>query len=163
MLKFKSPVVAASTCVSLFLIASQLQAGSHDEPQATSAAVEMAASDVVRARRTAYFLSTQAVGQIKSGIAEDGNLDRSAAAARMLAQWAATLPSLFPEGTEIEGSKALPNIWTDRAGFEAAADAYRVAALDVAEVARTGDREATNAAFMEMAATCKACHDTYRR
>ncbi|HAU21675.1 MAG TPA: hypothetical protein DCS24_03610 [Erythrobacter sp.] len=47
--------------------------------------VSIKAKDVVTARRAAYFLSTQAVGQIKAGIDEGGDLRRTASAARMLA------------------------------------------------------------------------------
>lgn len=134
-------------------------------PAAASSAdgiVAMAPEDIVAARRTTYFLSTQAVGQIKAGFEEGGDLNRSRAGAMMLARWADTLPTMFPEGTNIDGSRALDTVWTDREGFLARAAAYRDAAREVARVAETGDREATNSAFMAMAGTCHACHQSYR-
>ncbi len=124
--------------------------------------VTMAAEDIVAARRAGYFLSTQAIGQIKAGIEEGGDLRRTRAGAMMLANWAKAIPTLFPEGTNLESSRALPTVWTDREGFEARAEAYRQAALKLAETAETGDKEASNAAFMAMAGTCHACHQSYR-
>lgn len=124
--------------------------------------VSIKAKDVVTARRAAYFLSTQAVGQIKAGIDEGGDLRRTASAARMLANWAMVLPSMFPEGSKVEGTRALDTVWSDRAGFEARASAYREAALELARVADEGDREGASNAFMQMASTCHACHQSYR-
>jgi len=130
------------------------------EPASTK--VAMASQEIVAARRAAYFLSTQAVGQIKSGIDEGGDLRRTAGAAKMLANWAQVLPTMFPEGTNIEGSRALDTVWSDRTGFEARAAAYRDAALELARVAGTGDRAASDTAFKAMAGTCHACHTAYR-
>ena len=124
--------------------------------------VEMSAEDIVAARRLTYYLSTQAVGQIKAGIEEGGDLRRTQFAATLLARWAETLPTMFPEGTDIDSSRALPNVWSDREGFEEKAAAYSAAAAAVVAQAKTGDRDATNAAFLEMAATCQSCHDSYR-
>jgi len=131
-------------------------------PELRDNTVAMSAEDIVQARRVTYFLSTQAVGQIKAGIAEGGDLRRTRGGAMMLARWAETLPSMFPDGTNVEGSRALPSVWSDRADFEAAAEEYRLAALAIAESAQTGDRQATNDAFMAMAGKCQACHQSYR-
>ncbi|MBO6526680.1 cytochrome c [Erythrobacter sp.] len=128
----------------------------------TQESVDLSAEEIVAARRVTYFLSTQAVGQIKAGIAEGGDLRRTQAGARMLARWAEVLPTMFPQGSNIDSSKALDTVWSDRDGFEEHAEAYRSAAVALAEQAKSGDREAANAAFMAMAGTCKACHDRYR-
>lgn len=123
----------------------------------------MKAEDIVAARRATYFLSTQAVGQIKAATEEGGDLRRAVAGARMLANWAKVLPTMFPDGTKTEGSRALDTVWTDRAGFEARAAAYQQAAQEVARVAEEGNREETAKAFMVMAGTCHACHQSYRK
>ena len=154
--------LALAACGAAALATTQASAEAHDDLEAELATVEMSAADIVQARRVTYFLSTQAVGQIKAGIEEGGDLRRTRFAAQILVRWAETLPAMFPEGTAIEGSKALPTIWSDREGFEAAAAAYRDAAQGVMDAAETGDREATNAAFTAMAGTCQACHTAYR-
>lgn len=136
------------------------EARSDDSPPTV---VEMEAQQVVAARRATFFLSTQAVGQIKGATEEGGDLKRAVAGARMLANWAKVLPAMFPDGTKTEGSRALDTVWTDRAGFETRAAAYQQAALEVARVAEQGNREETAKAFMAMAATCHACHEQYRK
>ena len=80
----------------------------------------------------------------------------------MLARWAETIPTLFPEGTNIDSSRALDTVWTDREGFEARAMAYKAAALELAAKAEAGDREGAEAAFEALAGTCHACHQAYR-
>lgn len=73
----------------------------------------------------------------------------------------ATLPTLFPPGST-EGSKALPAVWSDRAGFEQAAANATQAAAKLAAAAGTGDTAATAAAFREVGGTCGACHRNFR-
>lgn len=130
---------------------------------AASAQVTLKAQEIVAARRAAYFLSTQAVGQIKAATEEGGDLRRAEAGGRMLANWAKVLPTMFPEGSNVEGTRALDTVWSDRAGFEARAADYQQAASEVARIAAEGNREETAKAFMAMAATCHACHTAYRK
>ena len=153
-------VAALGLAVSPALAEAHLEDAHSDE--ASSATAEMPAADIVQARRVTYFLTTQAVGMIKAGIDEGGDLRRTRGGAMMLSRWAETLPKMFPEGTDLPSSRALPTVWSDREGFEAAASAYRDAAKNLAETAATGDREASNAAFVAMAGTCHACHEKYR-
>ena len=158
-------ICAALVGVGLFgAVVVSAESGKYDGGDTSGEAngVTMAAEDIVATRRAGYFLSTQAVGQIKAGIEEGGDLRRTRAGAMMLANWAKAIPTLFPEGTDLESSRALSTVWSDRPGFEARAVAYREAALNLAETAATGDREASNSAFMAMAGTCHACHQTYR-
>jgi cytochrome c556 len=82
--------------------------------------------------------------------------------ARSLARWARTLPSLFPAGTNLPNSHARPEIWSDRAGFEARAAAYADAARLLAEAADTGDRAAFLTQWNAVRGTCGACHDSYK-
>ena len=73
----------------------------------------------------------------------------------------ATLPTLFPPGST-EGSKALPAVWSDRAGFERASATATEAAAKLAAAANSGDAAATATAFREMGASCGGCHRNYR-
>lgn len=66
---------------------------------------------------------------------------------------------LFPAGSEKADDKALPPIWTDRAGFEAARNKARDAAINLAS---SKDLDSFKAAFQTLGAGCKNCHDTYR-
>ena len=66
---------------------------------------------------------------------------------------------LFPEGSEKEDDKALPTIWSDRAGFEQ----HRMDAKNAAlAVAASTDMASFQTAFKSLGAACGACHQKYR-
>lgn len=72
------------------------------------------------------------------------------------------MPALFPAGSGTGDTRALPAIWTDRAGFEQA-NANTVTQLQALRTAAaSGDVAATAAAFNQTGATCGACHRPYR-
>jgi len=118
---------------------------------------------IVAARQAGYFLSGGSFASMKFAAEAGADVRQLVFPARALARWARTLPSLFPAGTQLPSSKALPEIWSDRAGFEARASAYAESAGRLAEAAQSGDREAFLARWAETRATCSACHDSYRR
>jgi cytochrome c556 len=66
---------------------------------------------------------------------------------------------LFPEGSEKEDDKALPTIWSDRAGFEQHRMDARNAAL---AIAASTDMASFKTAFKSLGASCDACHEKYR-
>jgi cytochrome c556 len=82
--------------------------------------------------------------------------------ARLLARWAGVLPTLFPAGTNVPPSRARPEVWTDQVTFGSRARDYAEAAARLAEVARTGDRQAFAAQWNVVRDTCTACHDRFR-
>jgi cytochrome c556 len=72
------------------------------------------------------------------------------------------LPALFPPGSGTGQTRALPTIWSDRAGFEQA-NANMIAQLQALRAAAaSGDAAATTAAFNQAGATCGTCHRPYR-
>ena len=73
-----------------------------------------------------------------------------------------TLPTLFPPGSDGNGSRALPSVWSDRAGFERASANAVTAAEALRAAAGSGDGAATTAAVQAMGASCGACHRNYR-
>ncbi|MGY4397706.1 cytochrome c556 [Sphingomonas sp. UYAg733] len=129
-------------------------------PAAASVPVDPAA--IVAGRQAAFLLSAADFGGIKAAIARGDDVTTQAFAARSLARWAKTIPAMFPAGTGIAPSGALPAIWTDRAGFEAKATAYAAAADKLAALAKAGDKPGFAAQFAVVGKSCGACHDAYR-
>jgi cytochrome c556 len=117
---------------------------------------------IVAARQAAYGLSAGDFAAMKMAADAGADVHSLVLPARALARWARTLPSLFPAGTDLPSSKALPNVWSDRPGFEARAAAYAGAARALAEAAQSGDRAVFLQRWGEVRAACSACHDTYR-
>jgi cytochrome c556 len=70
----------------------------------------------------------------------------------------------FPKGTGPEAGKtrALPEIWSKPADFEAAQKMLSDRAPKLLAAAKTKDVDAVKAAFKETGGACKNCHDTFR-
>ncbi len=72
---------------------------------------------------------------------------------------------LFPAGTargEVPGTRARPDIWTERAEFEAAAAALMDASANLVEAANSGDVDTFKAAFPALSQACGGCHEGKR-
>lgn len=71
-------------------------------------------------------------------------------------------PEYFPEGSETgHDTRALPAIWTDKAGFQADADALVEAATAAREAAPSG-LDAFRGSFRAVGQACGACHNEFR-
>ena len=150
-----------TSLLALALVAIPLTASWAQTPPPTPAG--LTPEQIVAARQSGYFLSGGSFAAMKVAAESGADVKQLVFPARTLARWARTLPSLFPAGTNLPTSKALPAVWSDRAGFEARATAYAEAAARLAEAAQSGDRAAFLARWTETRATCSGCHDTYRR
>jgi cytochrome c556 len=79
-----------------------------------------------------------------------------------IADHATTLPTLFPEGSDV-GSDALPLIWTEFDQFKAIYAKLGTDAQAGAKAAAANDFEGLKAAFSAVGADCQACHEKYRK
>ena len=122
----------------------------------------LAPEQIVAARQSAFHLSAATFGPMKAAVESGAEVKPLAFGARGLARWAKTLPTMFPDGTQLPGSRALPAVWTDRAGFNARAAAFAQATDRLAAAAQAGDKAAFAEAWKATGASCGACHDAYR-
>ena len=117
------------------------------------------AADFVRARMAgmhmAATLNAQGVQPRAKGNGALGDLHWS----QGLELWAAAIPGLFPEGSAHPQSRAKPEIWKNKADFDAKARAMGQAAARITAAGKAGDLAAYAAAAAQLNATCKACHD----
>ena len=143
------------------LIAIPIVAASAQTPTATVPS-GLTPEQIVAARQAGYVLSGGSFAAMKAAADSGADVKQLTFGARSLARWARTLPTLFPAGTNLPNSHARPEIWSDRAGFEARAAAYADAARLLAEAAQTGNRDAFLAQWTATRATCGACHDSYK-
>lgn len=72
------------------------------------------------------------------------------------------IPALFPEGSIVGDSKALPAIWENWDAFVAIADSGKAAATAGIAAAEAGDAAAYAAALQTLGGTCGACHQQFR-
>jgi cytochrome c556 len=81
---------------------------------------------------------------------------RVAALAPMLSE------SYSADSSGVAGSKAKPELWANRADFDAKMNDLVERSAALAAVAKGGDAAKSKQAFLDTAATCKACHDKYK-
>ncbi|MFD1883222.1 c-type cytochrome [Paracoccus pacificus] len=76
------------------------------------------------------------------------------------------LPGLFLEGTSTDDlpddTAALPAVWKDNATFTTRFADFTNAAAGAGEAVK-GGQEAVGPVVQKLGATCKACHDTFRK
>jgi cytochrome c556 len=72
------------------------------------------------------------------------------------------IPALFPEGSNVGESEALPAIWENWEAFTAIADAGVTAAEQGIAAAEAGDAAAYAEAVKAIGATCGQCHQQFR-
>jgi len=120
------------------------------------------AADFVRARMAgmhmAATLNAQGIQPRARGNGALGDLHWS----QGLELWAAAIPGLFPEGSAHPQSRAKPEIWKNKADFDAKAKAMGQAAARITAAGKAGDLAAYAAAAAQLNGACKACHDAYR-
>ena len=80
-----------------------------------------------------------------------------------LSNGAAELANLFPEGSAVNESEALPAIWEKPEEFQAAIDNLVEATAAFEAAAAGGDPEAIGAAFRQVGMGCRGCHDNFRK
>lgn len=123
------------------------------------------AADIVEARQAAMMLSGVAVNAIKAAVDAGQPIASQRFATRALARWAHAVPGTFPAGSGAEAgvrTTAKPEVWSDRAGFEAKAADYAAAADRLAELAAGDDAAAFSAQLVVVRASCQSCHDGYK-
>ena len=93
---------------------------------------------------------------------DSGDIAAIAPRAKTLHGLLEVIPGLFPPDSATGDTKALPAVWSDRAGFEAAARNAIAASGKLEQAAGSGDKAATAQAFREMGAGCGGCHRNFR-
>lgn len=117
-------------------------------------------------------LSPEQAVETRQGIMkEDGGILRGAgslsgadavAAADKLIQNYTNLTVLFPEGSAVGDSAALPVIWEDKDAFLAILATGIEAATAMKAAAEAGDAAAYGEAVKALGGTCGQCHGTFR-
>jgi cytochrome c556 len=122
--------------------------------------------DAVKYRQSAFTLMGNHFGRI--GAMANGRVPFDAAAAQANADIVVAMSKLpyaaFGDGTDKVGNtRALPEVWSKRADFEAGAKKMQDEVVKVQTAAKAGNLDQLKAAFGEAGKACKACHDNYRK
>ena len=119
--------------------------------------------DLIAVRQAGYALQGGDFAYIRSVVEAKGDVKQLEVPAKAIGKWASVIPTLFPKGTEKgDDTKALPEIWSDPAGFQKIALATVDAANKLAVDAKAGNAEEVAADTKALGQQCGACHKAYR-
>lgn len=119
--------------------------------------------DPIAVRQAGFSLQNGDFAFIRSVVKDKGDVKPLEGPAKAIAMWTKVIPTLFPKGTETGGNtKALPEVWSDPAGFQKIALAANEAATKLASDAKAGNVEEVAADAKLLGQQCGACHKGYR-
>ena len=119
--------------------------------------------DQVKYRRAAYQLMNLNFGSLNAMATDKKpfNKDEAARNAEFVALLSTVPKGFFGEGTD-KDTRAKPEIWANRADFDAKMEKMNAEAAKVPAAVRLGDMAAFKKQMADLGAACKACHDEYR-
>jgi cytochrome c556 len=119
--------------------------------------------DAIKYRQSAFTVMSNSFAKIGAVVKGEApyNKDEVAKNAAIVAMMS-TLPwQAFGPGTE--GGKAQSDVWSDNAKFKAASEKMQLAVADLNKAAQSGDLESIKKAFGTAGASCKNCHDDFKK
>ncbi len=123
------------------------------------------AEDAIKYRKASFTVMAAHFGRL--GAMANGRAPYDAKLAVENAEVVATLAKLpwaaFGEGTDKGETRAKPEIWKESAKYKEASDKLQAEVAKLNTAAKAGNLDALKAAFGPAAASCKACHDNFRR
>lgn len=122
------------------------------------------AAQLVAARQAGMRMMVMTLSSVgRTAEAPDTPLARAGFAIGGLEKFADAMPALFSEHTSsVDGTKSLPQVWTDKAGFDGRIAQFRNATGALGKAAAANDRSGFAEALASTKAACEACHDQYR-
>jgi len=121
--------------------------------------------DAIKYRKASFNVMAAHFGRV--GAMANGRMPYDAKLAQENAEIAAAMAKLpwaaFGEGTDKGDTRAKPEIWKEAAKYKEASDKMQAEMLKLNTAAKAGNIDVLKAAFGPAAASCKACHDAFRK
>ena len=119
--------------------------------------------DAIKYRQSVFTVIANSFGKISAVVKGEApyNKDEVAKNAAVVAMLSSLPWQAFGPGTE--GGKAQAIVWSDNAKFKAASEKMQVAVANLNTAAQSGDLESIKKAFGAAGATCKGCHDDFKK
>jgi cytochrome c556 len=121
--------------------------------------------DAIKYRKASFNVMAAHFGRV--GAMASGRAPYDAKLAQENAEIAAAMSKLpwaaFVEGTDKGDTRAKPEIWKESAKYKEASDKMQAEMVKLNTAAKAGNIDALKVAFGPAAASCKACHDAFRK
>ena len=124
--------------------------------------IAWAQADVIKERQENRKQAGAAMRAVKGIVDAKGPTAGAVEQAAKLKQLQLAFDKMFPAGSDKGETKALPTVWSDSAGFQAASKAADAAYDKLATAAGSGDIAAVATAFADTGKACGACHEKFR-
>lgn len=135
---------------------------------AATAQAQMKVEDAIKARQSAYGTMGWSMGRIKANLDGTYNKEDVVKAANVIQAIANSgMGALYVPGSD-KGkgwaeTRLKPEFFSEGAKVGKIATEFNQAANELAKVAATGDAAAVKTAFGKVGASCKSCHDDFRK
>lgn len=130
---------------------------------AAAQGLAMKPDDIIAVRQGGMALTGGLAEEMKAGVQAGADVKPFTTGAEAMVKWGMAYTTLYPDGTQMgHETKAKPEVWSDRAGFEKADATFVAAAQKLAEAAKSGDKAAFAAAFTTTGQACGGCHRNYK-
>ncbi len=123
----------------------------------------LAQAEVIAERKDGFKGMEQNMEAIQRILQARQPVAGAVAPARAIAGHAPRIKTLFPPGSDRGDTRALPTIWSDRAGFERVAEAFETQARALLAAAEGGDARTLGTSLEATGQACLACHRSYRQ
>jgi cytochrome c556 len=140
--------------IAMLLLAPVAEAAGPDDAQAAFAH----RVDTMKRMGHALYVT---IGKVARGKAEFG--PETTDAADTIVTLAATIPTLFPAGSNVGDSRAKPEIFAAGPRVAELAAGVQQAAANLAAAVKGGDKAALAAAYKAQDEACEACHRDFRK
>lgn len=125
------------------------------------------AKAVIETREGNFKSMGKAMKAMNEGLRADApDMSAIASNAAVIRGFAPKIATWFPKGTGPESgvkTEARAEIWTDSAGFAAAARRLEPEITKLEALARAGDVDGARAQFRMVGGACKGCHDKFKQ
>lgn len=113
-------------------------------------------------RKAAMKIDGKIFKAMKAALAAGQDLRPYASDIRWLVDWGQEMPRMFPPGSEKgHDTKAKPDIWTNKAGFDQYAHQMVAAAGQLLQAVGTGKGTEYGGDFQALGHSCGGCHKHY--
>lgn len=121
--------------------------------------------DAVKYRKASFTVMSTHFGRVNAMVNGRVPFDAKVAAENIeLVADLAKLPwPAFGEGTDKGETRAKPEIWKESAKFKELSDKFQAETVKLQAAGKTGNLDAIKVAFGATGASCKACHDNFRK
>lgn len=121
--------------------------------------------DAVKYRQSAFALMGNHMGRINAQLKSDAPNLQVIQSSTALVETMAKLPfeAFVPGSESIANTKAKPEVFKDSTKIKTLVEKMQTEVAKLSVTAKAGDVKAIRAQFGEVAQSCDACHDDYRK